>query len=153
MEVGVPAGDAFFDVSRVVRHWIDADVLEHDHRSAALDNAEEDVVRFGSLKGDLEPETVAIKRQRGGDILDDEERRNAGDLWFGHVSFHPPFSTRSPRPATGSSRAGQPPGESRSPTAPRRAGRPRGCQGSALPCAWTRQGGQAAATCRGRKQP
>src|SRR5258706_540975 len=39
IEVGVPAGDAFFDVSRVVRHWSDADGLEHDHRSTAPDNA------------------------------------------------------------------------------------------------------------------
>ena len=68
MEVGVPASDAFFDVSCIVRHWLDADVLEHDHRSAAPDNAKEDVVRFGPLKRDLEPETVAIKRQCGGDI-------------------------------------------------------------------------------------
>jgi len=86
MEIRVPASDAFFDVSRVVRHWIDADVLEHDHRSATPDNAEEDVVRGGPLKRDVEPQTVAIKRQRGGDILDDEERRNARNVWFGHVS-------------------------------------------------------------------
>ncbi len=33
----------------------------------------------------------------------------------------------------------------------RRAGRPRGCRGSALPCAWTRRAGQGAATCRGRR--
>jgi hypothetical protein len=45
MDVGVPAGDAFLDVSRVVGYRIDADVLEHHHRGAALDNAEEDVVR------------------------------------------------------------------------------------------------------------
>ena len=50
MKVCVPAGDAFFDVSRVVRHWIDTDVLEHDHRRAALDNAEEDVVRSRALE-------------------------------------------------------------------------------------------------------
>src|SRR5262249_34505086 len=85
IEVRVPAGDAFFDVTRVVRHRIDADVLEHNHRSAALDNAEEDVVRFGPLKRDVEPETVAIERQRGGNILDDKERRNARNLWFSHV--------------------------------------------------------------------
>src|SRR5258707_10447429 len=89
MEVGVPAGDALFDV---VWHWIDADVLEHDHRSAATHNAEEDVVRFGPLKRDVEPETVAIKRQRGGDILDDEEWRNAGNFRFSHVNFYRRFS-------------------------------------------------------------
>src|SRR3954452_15488654 len=42
IQVGVPAGDALFDVSCVVRHWIDADGLEQDHRTAALDNAKED---------------------------------------------------------------------------------------------------------------
>src|SRR5258706_588187 len=94
IEVGVPAGDPFFDVSRVVRHRIDADGLEHDHRTAALDNAEEDVVRFGPLKRDVEPETVAIKRQRGRDIIHDEERRNAGYFWFRHVSFHCRFYTQ-----------------------------------------------------------
>ena len=35
----------------------------------------------------------------------------------------------------------------------RRAGRPRGCRGSALPSAWTRRAGQDAATRRGRKPP
>jgi hypothetical protein len=53
---------------------------------APLDNAEEDVVS-GPLKRDVEPETVAIKRQRGGNIPDDEEWRNAGNFWFSHVSF------------------------------------------------------------------
>ena len=84
MEIGVPPGDALFDVTRVARHWIDADVLEHDHRSSALNNAEEDVVRFGSLKRDVEAETVAVKRQCRWDILDDEEWRNTGDSWFSH---------------------------------------------------------------------
>jgi hypothetical protein len=41
MEVGVPAGGALLDVSLVVGHWINADVFEHDHGSATLDNAEE----------------------------------------------------------------------------------------------------------------
>jgi hypothetical protein len=87
MDVGVPAGDALFDVSRVVRHWIDADILKHDHCTATPDNAEKDVVRFGSLERDVKPETVAVKRQRGGDIIHDEERRNTGDSWFSHVSI------------------------------------------------------------------
>src|SRR5262245_52101798 len=86
IEVGVPAGDAFLDVSSVIWHRIDADVLEHDHRRAASDNAEENVVRCGTLKGDVEPETVAIKRQRGWDTLDDEEWRNAGDFGLGHAA-------------------------------------------------------------------
>ena len=86
VNISVPAGNALFDISRVVRHWIDADVLEHDHRRTTLDNAEEDVVRFGPLKRDVEPEQVAIKRQRGGDTPNDEERRNAGNVWFSHAS-------------------------------------------------------------------
>src|SRR6266849_8536426 len=85
VKVSVPAGPAFFDVSLVVRQWIYTNVLEHDHRGTPLDNAEEDVVRVGPLKRDFEPETVAIKRQRGGDILDDEERRHAGNFWSCHV--------------------------------------------------------------------
>jgi hypothetical protein len=40
------------------------------------------------LKCDVEPETVAIKRQRGADIPDDEERRDAGNLWVSPMSFH-----------------------------------------------------------------
>ena len=89
VEVRVPAGPAFLDVSLVVRQWIDANVLEHDHRGTPLDDAEEDVVRVGPLKRDVEPETVAIKRQRGGDVLDDEERRDAGDVWLGHPGHTP----------------------------------------------------------------
>ena len=84
MKVSIPAGNAFFDISRVVRHWIDTDVLQHDHRRTPLDNAEKDVVVTGPLKRDVKPEAVAIKRQRGGDILYDEERRNAGNFWFSH---------------------------------------------------------------------
>ena len=84
MKIGVPPGDAFFDISRVVRHRIDTDRLQHDHRGAPPDNAEEDVVLTGPLKRDVEPETVAIKRQRGRDIPDDEERRDARNLGFRH---------------------------------------------------------------------
>ena len=85
MKISVPAGNAFLDISRVVRHWIDTDGLQNDHCGTPLDNAEEDVVRVGPLKRDVEPETVAIERQRGGDIPDDEERRDAGNVWFSHV--------------------------------------------------------------------
>ena len=85
MKVGVPAGNTFFDISRVIRHWIDTDVLQDDRRATPPDNAEEDVVVTGPLKRDVEPETVAIKSQRGGDILNDEEWRNAGNFWFSHV--------------------------------------------------------------------
>src|SRR5580765_959682 len=87
IKVGVPAGNALFDISRVVRHWIDTDVLQHNHRRTPPDNAEEDVVVTGPLKRDIEPETVAIKRQSCGDILNDEEWCNAGNFWFSHASF------------------------------------------------------------------
>src|SRR5262245_47814957 len=84
MKEGVPAGNAFLDVSRVVRHWIDTNGLQDNRRPTPLDNAEEDVVFTWPLKRDVEPETVAIKRQRGGDIPYDEERRDAENLWFSH---------------------------------------------------------------------
>src|SRR5918992_5969456 len=42
VEVSVPAGPAFFDVSLVVRQWIYANVLEHDHRGTPPDDAEKD---------------------------------------------------------------------------------------------------------------
>src|SRR5260370_19358452 len=92
MDVSVRAGPALLDVSIVVRQWFYPNVLEHDHRGTPLDNAEEDVVRFGPLKRDVEPETVAIKRQRGGDVLDDEEWRNAGNFRFSHVNLYRRFS-------------------------------------------------------------
>ena len=82
-----PSGRSLLDVSRAVRHRIHANILEHDHRGTPLDDAEEDVVRVRALERDLEPETVAVKRQRGGDILDDEEWRDAGNIWFSHNSW------------------------------------------------------------------
>ena len=54
---------------------------------------------------------------------------------------------------TGPSRAAPTPASSSSPSAPRRARRPRGCRGSARPCSWTRRAGAGAATCRGRRPP
>src|SRR5437773_596002 len=69
MKEGVPAGNTLLDISRVVRRRFDADVLQKDRRPTPLDNSEEDVVVAGPLKRDVEPETVAIKRQRGGNIL------------------------------------------------------------------------------------
>jgi hypothetical protein len=92
IEVGIPAGDTFFDVSCVVQHWIDTDGLKHDHRGATSDNAKENSIRLGPFKRDFEPEMVTIKRQRGGDMIHNEERRNAGDFWCSsHVSFHGRF--------------------------------------------------------------
>ena len=52
-----------------------------------LDNAKEDIVVTGSLKHDVKPETVAIKRQCRGNILHDEEWCDAGNFCFSHVSF------------------------------------------------------------------
>jgi len=74
----------------VVRQRIHANVLEHDHCGTTLNDAEEDVVRFWFLKGDREPEPVAIKRQRGGSVPDDEERRDARDLCCSHLSVPKP---------------------------------------------------------------
>jgi hypothetical protein len=69
VDVRVPPGDALLHVARVVRHGIDADVLEHDHRRAPLDDAEEDVSWFGSFERDVEAETVSIERQRGAAMI------------------------------------------------------------------------------------
>src|SRR5919108_2985049 len=68
-DVSVPARPAFFDVSLVVWQRVNTNVLEHDHGGTPLDNAEEDVVRLGPLKRDVEPKPVAIKRHRSRDIL------------------------------------------------------------------------------------
>ena len=87
MKIGVPAGNAFFDISRVIRYGIDTNVLQDNHRSTSLDNSEEDVVVAGALKRDIEPETVMIKRQRQGNILYYEEWCNAGNFCFGQLSF------------------------------------------------------------------
>jgi hypothetical protein len=87
MKISVPTGNSFFDISRVVRHGIDADGLHHDHRRTPLDNAEEEVVVTWPLKRDLEPEAVAIKPQRGGDTPHDEEWRNAENFRFSRLSL------------------------------------------------------------------
>src|SRR5215203_6701300 len=51
------------------------------------------------------------------------------------------------------SRGGRPLAGSTSPSASHRSDRPRGCRRNALPCAWTHQGEQDAATRRGRTPP
>src|SRR5262245_20966960 len=93
MKEGVPAGNTLLDISCVVRHWLDTDGFQDDRCPTPLDNAEEDVVVTGTLKGDVEPETVVIERQRCRDVPYDEERGNAGYFWFGHVSFFPNLDT------------------------------------------------------------
>lgn len=85
MEVGVPSGYAFLDIARVIRYRFHADLLEHDHCAATADYAEEDVIRLGPLKRNVEPEAVTIKRQRGGNISDDKERRDARNFRFSHI--------------------------------------------------------------------
>jgi hypothetical protein len=53
-----------------VRHWIDVDVLEHDHRSTA----EEDVVRPKPIREHLE-----LRGPRGRQIVDvDRQRASIG---------------------------------------------------------------------------
>src|SRR5205814_5685012 len=86
MKEGIPASNTLLDISRVVRYGLDTDVLQNDRRPTPLDNPEENVVFTGPLKRDVEPETVAIKRQRGGNIPYDEERRDAGNFCFSHAS-------------------------------------------------------------------
>ena len=86
MKECVPAGNAFFDISCVVRHRIYTDVLQYDRRPTPLDNAEEDIVLTGPLKRDVETETIAIKRQCGWDTLYDEEWCDAGYFRFSHVN-------------------------------------------------------------------
>src|ERR1041385_1926665 len=86
MHVRIPASDTLLDVARIVRYWLDPDLLEHDHRTAALHNTKEDIVRFGSFKLDVEPKSVAIKGQRSGDIFDYEQRRYSGDFWLRHLA-------------------------------------------------------------------
>ena len=60
-----------------------------DANAAALDDAEEDVVRLRTLERDLETELVAVERHRGRDVPDDEERRDAGDLSARHGTSPP----------------------------------------------------------------
>src|SRR5256885_8078743 len=64
VKVSVPAGDAFFDVSLVVRQRIYTNVLKHDHRTTSPNNAEENVVRSRPLEGDLKSQPVSVKRKR-----------------------------------------------------------------------------------------
>src|SRR5258705_7139992 len=89
VEVSVPARPAFLNVSLVVRQGFYTHILDHDHRATPLHNAEKDVVRVGALKRDLEPETVAIKQQRGGGLLCDEKQPRAPKIWVYHISFPP----------------------------------------------------------------
>ena len=70
----IPARDALFDISCVVRHGSNADGFHQDLRPAPANDAEENVVRFGPLEGDLKSEPVAIERQRGGHVVNDKER-------------------------------------------------------------------------------
>ncbi len=61
IKVSVPAGSR---LSLVVRQWIDANVLKHDHRTASAYDAEEEVVVTRPLEGDLKSKPVSVKRKR-----------------------------------------------------------------------------------------
>ena len=54
----------FSDVPRVIWHWLDADLLEHQHRSVALYDTEKNIIRLRPLERDLKIELVAVERKR-----------------------------------------------------------------------------------------
>ena len=69
--------------TRVVRHRLDEDLfavddlpkcLEHDHCPLAADYSEEFVFGRWPSKGDFKTQHVAIERECGRDVRDDEER-------------------------------------------------------------------------------
>src|SRR5689334_3932212 len=60
VKVRVPTGGR---LSLVVRQWIYANVLEHDHRTASANNGEEGVLSR-SLEDDLESKPVPVERKR-----------------------------------------------------------------------------------------
>src|SRR5262249_44174939 len=80
VEVRVPASTR---LALAVRQRSHADVLEQDHRAASANDAEERIVGR-SLEHDLEPEPVAVERERRPQRAHDEERRDAGDLGSVH---------------------------------------------------------------------
>src|SRR5262249_40779415 len=59
IDVGIPPRDSVPDVARVVGYRRDVDSLEHEHRPAALDDAEEDVGGLRPLERDLEAQAIA----------------------------------------------------------------------------------------------
>jgi hypothetical protein len=60
----VPAGGTFLDVSRAIRCGGYANIFQQDLRTAPANDAEEDVVRFRPLEGDLKSKPVPVKRKR-----------------------------------------------------------------------------------------
>lgn len=85
VEVSVPTCLSALGATHVVRERIDVNVFEHDHRGAPLNNAKENVIGVWSLIRDIEPQLVAIERQRCENIPHDEERGDAGDICFIHL--------------------------------------------------------------------
>lgn len=85
INISVPGGAAFANVSRVIWHRLGADTFKKDHRPAALDDPEEKIVGL-SLKCDLKPELAAIKRKRCCNIFNDKTRRYPADLWLSHIN-------------------------------------------------------------------
>src|SRR5437868_7508043 len=88
INISVPWRAAQAYVPRVIRHRLGADCLEKDHRPAALHDSEKKVVGL-SLKCDLKPELVAIKRKRSCNIFHDKTRRYPADLWLSHILVVP----------------------------------------------------------------
>src|SRR5258708_36863483 len=84
-KVSVPTGRRF---SLVVGKRSYTNALKHDHRTAAAHNAEEGVISRLLIR-DVKPELITIERKRCCAVMHDEERRDAGDFRFGHVSSHP----------------------------------------------------------------
>src|SRR3954447_13807827 len=69
----VPPGNPFLDVARVVRHWRYTDSFQQDLRTPSSNDAEENIVRSRSLKGNLKSKPVAIKRKRFRYIANDKK--------------------------------------------------------------------------------
>src|SRR5687767_7500549 len=90
VDVGVPGGKSLFDVPCVIRHRLDADVLEHDASAPSRHYPEEDVVWLRALKHDVEPKPVDIKRNRSGNVSRNEERHDVAEFWFGHQRYSVP---------------------------------------------------------------
>ena len=72
--VGIPTRDTLLDVPSVIWQRLYANIFEHQHRPAALDNAEEDVVGFGALRTLFQTRVVAIELKRRRNVSNDKER-------------------------------------------------------------------------------
>src|SRR6266404_3830177 len=80
VKVSVPASSR---LPPVVWERIHTDTLEHDHCATAAYDAKKGIVGR-LLKSDLKPKPVAIERKCSRRVLDNEERRDAGNFWSCH---------------------------------------------------------------------